>query len=495
MAILRTEQELEKKATTKDRYSIEFTVNDYLAIIADIKASSGAEVDPVFTASAAFNITSAISDGLVNALTLPSVANPFATLADLPSGGGDLAATLVLGKVTGPNDIELSAGQVLASISGGSELNLRPFGNDNEIVLATDQLNYGEVGFEMYPTYFALWGAAYDQYLSFNNSIGIGQKFIEMANNIAGEAISIRAGGLGGGSAGEGDIIIFDPSLATKNSTMDPKRPVLVSASDVGLAIGLVNSVAVATSGGFTMKTDNTLYVNQLARSGALGFETRLDFLVSTSDRVVTVKAETGTLALLSDIPADTSFPSDISDGLSVLQVSAAGGTFSSASDSSTIGVAWGSASNSLQPLSNHIVSLGTSGLRYANIFSREFLASIGRTNISGYSWTGITDDRMDNTTGAGGGPSIVSGSRRVLKTPSATGGADVIIATNMSTAEEGNASACLEVQSTVSGFLNARMTTVQRDAIGSPAAGLQIYNTTSAQFEGYNGSSWIILG
>ena len=79
MAILRTEQELEKKATTKDRYSIEFTVNDYLAIIADIKASGGAEVDPVFTASAAFNITSAISDGLVNALTLPSVANPFAT--------------------------------------------------------------------------------------------------------------------------------------------------------------------------------------------------------------------------------------------------------------------------------------------------------------------------------------------------------------------------------------------------------------------------------
>ncbi len=385
MAILRTEQELEKKATTKDRYSVEFTVNDYLAIIADIKASGGLS----FVTTDA----SLTGDG--------TLGDPLSVVATVEN----LAATLAIGNTTGGTDVSVSAGDA--------------------ILLEDSNISYQAINFP----------GLGDTALVFGNNGGISDGYL-FADDITGDYTHISKSG----------------ALHLKATT-----------PQVTLQIG-----------------GNTTTIGTLALTGS---------------RTINLQNASGTLAFLSDIPADTSFPSDISDGLSVLQVSAAGGTFGSASDSSTVGVGWGSASNSLQPLSNHIVSLGTSGLRYANIFSREFLASIGRTNISGYSWTGITDDRIDNTTGVGGGPSIVSDSRRVLKTPSATGGADVIIATNMSTAEEGNASACLEVQSTVSGFLNARMTTVQRDAIGSPAAGLQIYNTTSTQFEGYNGSSWIILG
>jgi hypothetical protein len=54
------------------------------------------------------------------------------------------------------------------------------------------------------------------------------------------------------------------------------------------------------------------------------------------------------------------------------------------------------------------------------------------------------------------------------------------------------NASSILDVQSTTRGFLPPRMTTTQRNAISSPAAGLVIYNTTTSREEGYDGTAWI---
>jgi hypothetical protein len=56
-------------------------------------------------------------------------------------------------------------------------------------------------------------------------------------------------------------------------------------------------------------------------------------------------------------------------------------------------------------------------------------------------------------------------------------------------------ASAVLDVASTTQGFLPPRMTSTQRTAISSPAAGLVVYDTTSNQWYGWNGSSWAILG
>ncbi len=53
------------------------------------------------------------------------------------------------------------------------------------------------------------------------------------------------------------------------------------------------------------------------------------------------------------------------------------------------------------------------------------------------------------------------------------------------------NASAKVEIASTTQGFLPPRMTTVQRDAITSPAAGLVIYNTTTNCLNFSVGSGW----
>ncbi len=53
------------------------------------------------------------------------------------------------------------------------------------------------------------------------------------------------------------------------------------------------------------------------------------------------------------------------------------------------------------------------------------------------------------------------------------------------------DASSLFEVKSTLKGALLPRMTTTQRDAISSPATGLEIYNTTTGRKEVYNGSFW----
>jgi uncharacterized protein (TIGR02145 family) len=53
------------------------------------------------------------------------------------------------------------------------------------------------------------------------------------------------------------------------------------------------------------------------------------------------------------------------------------------------------------------------------------------------------------------------------------------------------NASAKLEIASTTQGLLPPRMTTAQRNAIATPAAGLTIYNTTVNCLQWWNGSFW----
>ena len=53
------------------------------------------------------------------------------------------------------------------------------------------------------------------------------------------------------------------------------------------------------------------------------------------------------------------------------------------------------------------------------------------------------------------------------------------------------NSSAIVNIQSTTQGFLGPRMTTVNRNAITTPATGLQIYNTTTNTNDLYNGVSW----
>lgn len=51
--------------------------------------------------------------------------------------------------------------------------------------------------------------------------------------------------------------------------------------------------------------------------------------------------------------------------------------------------------------------------------------------------------------------------------------------------------STILQANSTTKGFLPPRMTTTQKNAIASPAAGLVVYDTTTNKHCGYNGTTW----
>jgi hypothetical protein len=53
------------------------------------------------------------------------------------------------------------------------------------------------------------------------------------------------------------------------------------------------------------------------------------------------------------------------------------------------------------------------------------------------------------------------------------------------------NASARMECDSTTQGFLPPRMTTTQKNAIATPAAGLVVYDSTTNKLCCYNGSTW----
>jgi len=54
-------------------------------------------------------------------------------------------------------------------------------------------------------------------------------------------------------------------------------------------------------------------------------------------------------------------------------------------------------------------------------------------------------------------------------------------------------ASAALEINGTTGALLLPRLTTTQRDTnIGTPSAGMVIFNTTTSKFQGYDGSTWV---
>jgi hypothetical protein len=65
---------------------------------------------------------------------------------------------------------------------------------------------------------------------------------------------------------------------------------------------------------------------------------------------------------------------------------------------------------------------------------------------------------------------------------------------TDTSTAPSLINSALFSLSSTTRGFLPPRMTTTERNAIATPATGLQLYNTTSNTPNFYNGTSWVSL-
>jgi hypothetical protein len=82
--------------------------------------------------------------------------------------------------------------------------------------------------------------------------------------------------------------------------------------------------------------------------------------------------------------------------------------------------------------------------------------------------------------------PSIKRASNNIeIKNADDTFGAGLSVGASL------NASSILQADSTTKGFLPPRMTTTQKNAIATPASGLQVFDTTLNQMSYYNGTTW----
>ena len=117
--------------------------------------------------------------------------------------------------------------------------------------------------------------------------------------------------------------------------------------------------------------------------------------------------------------------------------------------------------------------SNGTAVTAIANTAAGVQGSSTSGTGVSGSSSSGIGVEGESATSKAGD----FRGDFLIETYSGATGAID--------------ASAITEIRSTTKGVLLPRMTTTQRNAIASPATGLEIYNTTTNRKEVYNGSYW----
>jgi hypothetical protein len=103
-------------------------------------------------------------------------------------------------------------------------------------------------------------------------------------------------------------------------------------------------------------------------------------------------------------------------------------------------------------------------------------------SEISGGSFTGIIRSGFINSSG---------NLYTVMRTNNSNGNATFDQFVAIGTTSSPVASAALEVVSTSKGFLPPRMTTTEKNAIASPAAGLVVYDSTTNKLCCYNGSTW----
>jgi len=157
----------------------------------------------------------------------------------------------------------------------------------------------------------------------------------------------------------------------------------------------------------------------------------------------------------------------------------------------------------------NNVLELKNSQLNKANVLS--FLSSDGSTQ-GGFVATGPTyaygTYQPSQTTMVGGTGGVAfkvgNGANQHIRFHATNSDADLSTVQQQMFASTGNVhfqnggtytdipSARIAVNSTTQGVLFPRMTTVQKLAIGTPAAGLQVYDSTLNQMSYYNGTTWV---
>lgn len=136
---------------------------------------------------------------------------------------------------------------------------------------------------------------------------------------------------------------------------------------------------------------------------------------------------------------------------------------------------------------SKSYVAFTTSGVLNSTTPNWEFGVTNGTSDFTVATWNGAVLTprmRLHTSGGVSIGTTTDAGANNLLVAGSGGFG----------TTSANVTSAILQVDSTTRGFLPPRMTTTQRNAISSPAAGLILYNSTTNTFNGRSNIGWIDL-
>lgn len=126
------------------------------------------------------------------------------------------------------------------------------------------------------------------------------------------------------------------------------------------------------------------------------------------------------------------------------------------------------------------IIAYGTVPATRASSLINDYYSGVAR--ISAIGANGSTHGVITFNTAPSGTPTLTERMR-------ITGDGIVAIGTSSP-----NASALLDISSTTKGFLPPRMTNAQMTAIGTPASGLMVYDTTNNKLNVYDGTNWVAV-
>jgi hypothetical protein len=198
----------------------------------------------------------------------PTAANPFATISDISgfvpiagNAGNPMTGNLVMGN-----------GTTISANNGRGAINLRNFGVDGEVNIDCDGFGVVAGEFGVTPVGVITSGSAGSTFSFINSTFTkIGQ--ISVVNN-------------------EGQDV---------TSGSSPGYPTILSSQNSTIKDGVINSNILGGLG-VIAKTDNTAYSNQFGFNTGLAGEMILAHTPNAGNFTATLKAESGTIAYLTDV-------------------------------------------------------------------------------------------------------------------------------------------------------------------------------------------------
>jgi hypothetical protein len=291
----------------------------------------------------------------------------------------------------------------------------------------------------------------------------------------------INAANIGTGVVSSTEFGYLDGVTSAIQTQLNAKQATLVS----GTNIKTINSTSLLGSG------DITISANPSGVSGAIQFSNGSAFASDATNLFwddTNNRLGVGTNAPTASIHATTFRSSSINDTGTVLQLMPSYNTYTfakftigagdlaaqlgikgsgSTSATTSLLVQNSAGSGLIEIKDNGECNIGgNTTIARANInLSGSFSGSLNFSTINFANWNGSVYARMAGINAADG--TFIFGGTSI------------------------NASAKVQFDSTTKGFLPPRMTTTEKNAIASPAAGLVVYDSTTNKLCCYNGSTW----